>query len=220
MVSDLFETERRRMVDRQIRRRGIADEQVLGAMEQVPRHLFVDPDYRDRAYEDYPLPIGNGQTISQPYMVARMTELCHLSATDCVLEIGAGSGYQTAILAKLCRYVFALELLGELAKKAERLLRDMGYDNVTISQGDGSGGWPEHSPYQAILVAAGAPAVPPILKDQLAEEGRLVIPVGGREIQILQCITRQGREFRSVQDTPCRFVDLRGEYGWDRKNLS
>ncbi len=220
MVSDPFETQRRRMVERQIRRRGIVDEQVLRVMEQVPRHLFVDPDYRDRAYEDYPLPIGSGQTISQPFMVARMTELCCLTPTDCVLEIGAGSGYQTAILAKLCRHVFALELLEELGKKAECILRDLGYDNVTISYRDGSGGWPEHSPYQTILVAAGAPEVPPILKDQLVEDGRLVIPVGGREIQILQCITRHGQEFRAVQDTPCRFVDLRGEYGWDRKTLS
>lgn len=213
-LDQVYRAARAEMVERQLRRRGIADEQVLAAMGRVARHLFVDVGYRDQAYEDHPLPIGAGQTISQPYMVARMTELCQLQPTDRVLEVGAGSGYQTAILAALCHHVFATEILEELVEKARRALAEAAVRNVTLEARDGSAGLAEHAPFDAILVAAGAPSVPDPLKQQLADGGRLVIPVGGRGLQILQCITRRGERYETISDTACRFVDLRGEHGW------
>jgi protein-L-isoaspartate(D-aspartate) O-methyltransferase len=209
-----LEEQRRQMVERQIRRRGVLDGRVLQAMERVPRHRFVDPAYAAQAYDDHPLPIGCGQTISQPYMVARMTELCALRPTDKVLEVGAGCGYQTAVLASLCAQVYAIEILEELARRAKQTLDELGYD-ITLAVRDGSVGWPEQAPYDAILVAAGAPAIPEPLKEQLAEGGRLVIPVGGRDLQTLRCLTRRGAELVVQDDTPCRFVDLRGVQGWD-----
>ncbi len=212
-----FEMERARMVDQQIRRRGITDPHVLAAMSQVPRHFFVDPTRRELAYEDHPLPIGEGQTISQPYMVALMTELCDLrpDADARVLEVGAGSGYQTAILAVLSAHVYAMELVESLAMRARQTLSDLGMSNVTVAHRDGSSGWHEHAPYQAIIVAAGAPSVPLGLLEQLDDGGHLVIPVGQRDLQVLQRITKSGEDFRFQESTACRFVDLRGEYGWD-----
>jgi protein-L-isoaspartate(D-aspartate) O-methyltransferase len=212
---DGFQRHRSEMVVYQLKRRGISDASVLDAMEQVPRHLFVSLSLRSQAYEDHPLPIGCGQTISQPYMVARMTELCQLEPDDRVLEVGAGSGYQTAILARLCAQVYATELLPELADGARLALEQAGVHNVTLEQRDGSRGWPEHGPYDAILVAAGAPSIPEPLKEQLADGGRLVIPVGGLGLQILEVLIRQGDSWRSKSDTPCRFVNLRGAFGWD-----
>jgi len=217
---EAFAVERRGMVDRQLRRRGILDERVLGAMEQVPRHLFVDEVYRESAHEDHPLPIGEGQTISQPYMVGRMTELCAPRPTDRALEVGAGCGYQTAVLSRLCQWVYAVELVDPLAARAAATLQSLGYSNVTVERRDGSSGWPEHAPYDVILVAAGAPMVPEALKEQLADGGRLVIPVGGREVQTLLRLVRRGQEWERLEDTPCRFVDLRGVHGWDRDRFS
>jgi protein-L-isoaspartate(D-aspartate) O-methyltransferase len=202
------------MVEQQIRRRGISDGAVLEAMARVPRHAFVDRCYLEEAYEDHPLPIGCGQTISQPFMVALMTELCDLSPGDSVLEVGAGSGYQSAVLAALCQKVYATEIVEDLVSKARRALSAAGCDNVLLELRDGSKGWPDHAPYDAILVAAGAPGVPEPLREQLAEGGRLVIPVGGRGLQILKRITRRGHVFETSADTACRFVDLRGEHGW------
>lgn len=206
---------RHQMVERQLRRRGIVDESVLRAMAEVPRHRFVDEAYRERAYDDYPLPIGAGQTISQPYMVARMTELCCPKPGDRALEVGAGSGYQTAVLARLCGQVFSTEIVEELAETAQRTLTELGCSNIALELRDGSAGWPEQAPFDIILVAAGAPTIPEELREQLAEGGRLVIPVGGREVQTLLRVLRHGSELVTLEDTSCRFVDLRGKHGWD-----
>jgi protein-L-isoaspartate(D-aspartate) O-methyltransferase len=169
---------------------------------------------RERAYEDAPLPIGYGQTISQPYMVARMCELLSLSGRERVLEIGAGSGYQTAILCELSRSVYAVEVRPELGRAAERRLAILGYRNVEIGVFDGTYGWRERSPFDGIIVAAGAPAIPPLLVDQLDDGGRLVIPVGPRQGQRLAVVIRRGNEFETNWATPCTFVDLIGKYGW------
>jgi protein-L-isoaspartate(D-aspartate) O-methyltransferase len=209
-----FEDARRRMVEEQLAARGITDARVLHAMDTVPRHLFVAKGEEDDAYGDHPLVIGHGQTLSQPYMVARMVELCALRGDERALEIGAGSGYETAVLCELCREVYAVEIVRELCAEARRRLAGLHYRNVVLECFDGSTGWPEHAPYDAILVAAGAPAVPPLLLYQLADRGRLVIPVGDRMEQRLECITRQGDQFETLWDTPCRFVDLVGRYGW------
>lgn len=205
---------RTRMVERQLSARGIRQEQVLSAMAHVPRHAFVDPRYRDDAYGDFPLPIGHGQTISQPYMVALMTELCAPFDGARALEVGAGCGYQTAVLSLLCREVLACEVVAELVDPCrDRLLR-LGFIKATVSSRDGSLGWPEQAPYDIILVAAGAPEVPAPLKAQLADGGRLVIPVGGRETQVLRRIVRRGDDFETTFHTPCRFVNLKGRHGW------
>jgi protein-L-isoaspartate(D-aspartate) O-methyltransferase len=200
------------MVTEQLERRGIRDPRVLSAMRKVPRERFVDDAMRERAYEDAPLPIGDGQTISQPYMVARMCELAELKGKERVLEVGAGSGYQTAILAELSRQVFAIELRPRLADLAMHRLR--GYPHVEIGVFDGTYGWPSRAPFDAILVAAGAPEIPPLLVDQLADGGRLLVPVGPRQGQRLAVITRKGTEFETAWATPCTFVDLVGKYGW------
>ena len=202
------------MVERQLRGRGIADDGVLETMRRIPRHRFVVEGQWDLAYGDHPLPIGHGQTISQPYMVARMTELCRLQPSDRVLEIGAGSGYQSAVLAAGCCHVYSTEIVSELAQRARGVLDELEIGNVTLEHRDGSKGWAEHGPFDAILVAAGAPAVPQPLADQLVEGGRLVIPVGERRMHVLQRWTRRGTELDREDDTPCRFVDLQGEYGW------
>ena len=214
-----FEDARRRMVDRQLAGRGIADDRVLDVMGRVPRHRFVAAHLIDEAYGDHPLPIGHGQTVSQPYMVARMTELCALQGDERVLEIGAGSGYQTAILCELCREVCAIEIIRQLAADTRERLAGLGYRNFVLESFDGTLGWPEKGPFEAILVAAGAPTVPVLLLYQLADRGRLVIPVGDRGEQRLQCITRYGDQFETVWDTPCRFVDLVGRYGWGGAGL-
>lgn len=205
---------RQRMVVEQLVKRGIKDPRVLQAMGKVPRHLFVDPALRSRAYEDYPLPIGEGQTISQPYMVALMTEALELKGYERVLEVGTGSGYQTAILAELASKVYSIERIDVLAHRAAERLLQLGYANVQIKVGDGSLGWTEEAPFDAILVTAGAPSTPQALLQQLAEKGRLVIPVGEAHAQILKKIVREGESYSSTDLVGCVFVKLLGEQGW------
>jgi len=205
------------MVDAQIRSRGIRDERVLRAMEKIPRHLFVDEGLIDQAYNDSPLPIGEKQTISQPYIVALMTEALELAGREKVLELGTGSGYQAAILAELADRVFTIERIASLAQKARRLLEALNYYNVVIRVGDGTYGWREESPFDAILVAAGSPSIPRTLVEQLAVGGRLVIPVGGRYTQNLIKLTRLSENPDDVKREDlggCRFVSLIGEHGW------
>lgn len=209
-----FEVARRKMVETQIAARGIRDPRVLQVMREVPRHLFVEEGMWDQAYQDHPLPIGEKQTISQPYMVALMTEAAAPRPTDKVLEIGTGSGYQTAILASLCKWVYTVERIRSLALKARKVLDQLRLHNVSIKIGDGSEGWEENAPYDAIIVTAGAPDVPKPLKDQLADGGRLIIPVGDRFSQTLYKIVRRGDEFIQEDLGGCRFVDLVGKYGW------
>jgi protein-L-isoaspartate(D-aspartate) O-methyltransferase len=213
-VSLDFEAERREMVARQLRGRGIRSERVLQTMEMVPRHLFVPPEHTLAAYTDSPLPIGAGQTISQPFMVAAMAEALGLEGQERVLEVGAGCGYQAAVLSRLARDVIAIEALHSLAAATRERLARLGYANVRIEEGDGSLGWPASAPYDAILVTAGAPAIPKPLVDQLAEGGRLVIPVGSAEEQkLLRIVKRNGRTSEQFLYA-CRFVPLLGRYGW------
>ncbi|OPY87111.1 MAG: Protein-L-isoaspartate O-methyltransferase [Syntrophus sp. PtaU1.Bin208] len=216
-MMDRFQKQRWRMVDTQIRARGIADSRILDAMSKIQRHLFVDEALADQAYNDNPLPIGELQTISQPYMVALMTDALELKGRERVLEIGTGSGYQTALLAELADQVFSIERIASLANNARRILDHLGYYNVAIRVGDGTYGWKEEAPFDAILVTAGAPGIPQPLVEQLAIGGRLVLPVGGRSIQDLVKITRQSEDIHDVKKESlggCRFVDLIGEYGW------
>lgn len=196
------------MVESQLRGRGIADERVLAAMFRVPRHEFTPAQTRDQAYEDHPLGIGEGQTISQPYIVALMLEALELKPTDRVLEIGTGSGYATALLAELATQVFSIERHESLAKEAKELLARMGYTTVKVIVGDGSQGFAECAPYDAILVSAAAPEVPPALIAQLAEGGRMILPVGSGESQQLQSIRIQNGYAQTVLREPCRFVPL------------
>ncbi len=205
---------RKRMVERQLVARGIKDKRVLAAMEEAPRHLFVDDAQTGQAYADNPLPIGEGQTISQPYMVAIMTELLELVGDEKVLEIGTGSGYQAVILSRLCARVYTVERIGRLLEKAKRILKSCGCDNISYSLADGTNGWPEHAPYDRIIVTAGAPDIPDTLVDQLADRGRLVIPVGDRFTQTLKVLTRIGKKNKVENSTGCRFVDLIGRHGW------
>jgi protein-L-isoaspartate(D-aspartate) O-methyltransferase len=205
---------RERMVREQIEARGITDARVLAAMGKVPRDRFVAEAARERAYDDRPLPIGFGQTISQPYIVARMVFLARLRAAERVLEIGAGCGYQTAVLAELAAEIWAIEIIPQLAEQAARRLRELGYAHAHVECFDGTHGWPEHAPYDAIVVAAGAPRVPALLLAQLAPGGRLVIPVGPRDSQRLVVVIRDGESYDTTYDIPVRFVDLTGRYGW------
>lgn len=218
-MSDPFVQERRSMVNDQIRSRGITDERVLVAMEEVPRHLFVPPDMESDAYRDHPLPIGQGQTISQPYIVAGMTALLQLKPGDSVLEIGTGSGYQAALIAGITGRVISIERITEVARRAEENLIRAGIHGVRIVISDGTAGYPEEAPYDAILVTAATPTVPPPLLSQLADGGRLVAPVGDRSIQHLVRITRHGDEFVRETFEPVRFVPLIGEYGWQNEDL-
>lgn len=213
MVKD-FEIARKKMVETQIAARGIRDPRVLQVMREIPRHLFVDEGMWDQAYQDHPLPIGEKQTISQPYIVALMTEAAAPTPNDKVLEIGTGSGYQTAILASLCKWVYSVERIRSLAMRARKVLDQLRLYNVSIKIGDGSEGWEENAPYDAIIVTAGAPEVPKPLKDQLADGGRLVIPVGDRFSQVLYKLVKRGDEFIQEDLGGCRFVDLVGKYGW------
>jgi protein-L-isoaspartate(D-aspartate) O-methyltransferase len=202
------------MVENQLVRRGIKDKRVLDVMRKVPRHLFIPKDMHGLAYCDGPLPIGHGQTISQPYIVALMTELLELTGQETVLELGTGSGYQAAILSCLVRQVYSIERHAALAQQAEKILSQLGYDNVVISVGDGTLGWPEHSPYEAIISTAAAPDVPQPLTDQLADGGRLVAPVGSRWSQVLVKVKRQGETLIREHLTAVAFVPLVGKYGW------
>jgi protein-L-isoaspartate(D-aspartate) O-methyltransferase len=202
------------MVAGQIARRGLQDPRLLAVMESVPRHRFVPPDDLAYAHADGPLPIGHGQTISQPYIVALMTDLLQLTASRRVLEVGTGSGYQAAVLAGLAAEVHTVEVIPELARRAEETLSGLGYSNVHVHPGDGSLGWLEAAPYDGILVAAAAPEVPPPLLDQLAEGGRLVLPVGSRGFQQLEVWERKGGKFTCERNIAVAFVPLRGEHGW------
>ncbi len=216
-MTDRFQKQRLRMVDTQIRARGIASPRLLDAMSKIPRHLFVEEALADQAYNDNPLPIGEMQTISQPYMVALMTDALDLKGREKVLEIGTGSGYQSALLAELADQVFSIERIASLANHARRILDELGYYNVAIRVGDGTYGWKEEAPFDAIIVTAGAPEIPMPLVEQLAVGGRLAVPVGGRHIQELLKITRLSENVNDLKKENlggCRFVDLVGEYGW------
>lgn len=203
------------MLEEQIAQRGIRDQRVLNVMAEVPRELFVPDAIRDAAYEDRALPVDCGQTISQPYIVAKMTELLQLEAQHRVLEIGTGTGYQTAILSLLANEVFTVERHAELSVNASDRLDHFEFKNIHYHYGDGTIGWMEHAPYDRILVTAGAPDVPQKLARQLADQGRLVIPVGDEKAQTLKIITRNGNKLITRSDIACRFVKLIGQQGWD-----
>jgi protein-L-isoaspartate(D-aspartate) O-methyltransferase len=204
------------MVEKQLKGRDITDPRVLEVMGQIPRHHFVEDGLRLQAYEDMPLFIGYGQTISQPYMVALMTQSLDLTGSERALEIGSGCGYQTAVLARQCDWVYAVERISGLFYKARETLESLRIFNLNLKLADGSLGWPENAPYDAILVAAAAPEVPPPLLEQLAEGGRLVIPVG-QGTQKLMRITRRQDKFQQEILTACTFVPLKGKYGWPEK---
>lgn len=214
MERDPYTQMRMAMVEHQIAARGVRDPRVLDAMRRVPRHLFVPPGYERAAYEDTPLPIGQGQTISQPYIVALMTALLEPGPEDRILEIGAGSGYQAAVLGALAGRVVTVERLPEVAAMARRNLERAGIDNVEVFVGDGTRGWPEAAPYAGIVITAAGPEVPAPLLAQLADGGRLVAPIGGREIQELVRIVRRGDRYGRESAGPVRFVPLLGEHGW------
>jgi len=211
---DGYRRARQRMVDEQLRGRDISDDRVLDAMRETPRHLFIPEDLQSQAYLDGPLRLGQGQTISQPYIVALMTQLLELRGDEAVLEIGTGSGYQAAVLSRLARQIYSLERIPELAEGARQVLQRLRINNVEVLQRDGSGGLPQHAPYQAIVVTAAAPRVPSPLKEQLAESGRLVLPVGSQDGQMLERWMREGDDFRCQRIAPVAFVPLVGEYGW------
>jgi protein-L-isoaspartate(D-aspartate) O-methyltransferase len=207
------ENQREKMVREQIERRGITDPNVLAAFRRVPRHLFVPEVMRHRAYEDSPLPIGEGQTISQPYTVAAMTEALELNGSEVVLEVGTGSGYQTAILAELAEWVYSVERRRELSARARKTLTELGYDNLALRVGDGTLGWRENGPYDAIIVTAGGPEIPKPLVEQLQEGGRLVIPVGGPDTQSLIRGEKRGGRLETRELGAYRFVELIGAFG-------
>jgi len=216
---DRYKKQRSRMVETQIKSRGISDSRVLMAMETVPRHLFIDEGLIDQAYNDSPLPIGEKQTISQPYIVALMTQALELNGKERVLEIGTGSGYQTAILASLAERVFSIERIAPLAVKARKILDRLNYYNVALRVGDGSYGWKEEAPFDAIITTAAAPEIPQYLVEQLAVGGKLVVPIGGRDVQTLYKLTRlieNPQEIRKEDLGGCRFVSLIGESGWKK----
>ncbi len=205
-----FELMRKKMVKTQLERRGIKSKRVLEAMAEVPRHLFVPPDVDDRAYDDSALPIGEGQTISQPYIVAIMTELLNLRKSDRVLEVGTGSGYQAAVLAMHVDSVFTIEIVEPLATQAGKRLRELGYTNVSVRLGDGYRGWPEKAPFDAIIVTASPDHIPQPLVSQLRDGGRMVLPLG-RDEQELMLLVREGAELRKEKIISVRFVPMTGE---------
>jgi protein-L-isoaspartate(D-aspartate) O-methyltransferase len=207
-------TARDRMVAYQLRSRGIVDERVLEAFEATPRHRFIPPELAHEAYEDYPVPIGFGQTISQPYVVALMVQELSPQPHHRVLDVGAGSGYQTAILARLARHVYAVERIDALTRRARDLLESMNVRNVTIRTGDGTLGWPEEAPFDGIICGAGAPEVPAAWVDQLADGGRIVLPVGGSEVQALLAVERRREDLSRREFGDVRFVKLIGRHGW------
>jgi protein-L-isoaspartate(D-aspartate) O-methyltransferase len=209
-----YRRRREEMVERQIAARGISDKRVLAAMRKVERHLFVPDALRDQAYRDFPLPIGEGQTISQPFIVAEMTQALALSPTDKVLEIGTGSGYQTAILAELAEKVYTIERLRALFISARKIFDTLRLANVVAKCSDGTLGWPEEAPFDAILVTAGAPAIPKILLSQLGLGGRMVLPAGGEDTQNLIKMVRGQEGIRQINMGGCRFVKLIGKEGW------
>jgi protein-L-isoaspartate(D-aspartate) O-methyltransferase len=205
---------RRRLVTL-LQDQGVRDLAVLHAIDEVPRHMFVPTGVRHRAYEDSALPIGSGQTISQPSIHARYLEVLELTGKEKVLEIGTGSGYQTALLAKLASQVFTIERIAPLLERAKEILRQIGANNVSFMLGDGTLGWSQFAPYDAILVGAAAPEIPPAYVEQLADGGRLLIPLGGRDEQILHLFTRKGDELERKDLAPVRFVPLVGRHSWE-----
>jgi protein-L-isoaspartate(D-aspartate) O-methyltransferase len=213
-MSHDYKLARERMVKNQLIPRGIADEHVLRAMGKVQRHLFVEEALVGEAYNDHPLPIGHKQTISQPYIVALMTEALELTGKEKVLEIGTGSGYQTAILAELSDKVYTVERIAPLLERSKSLLQSLGYRNVYFKAYDGTLGWEDFSPFDAIMVTAGAPNIPDPLRKQLADGGRMIIPIGNRYSQDLVRVTRMKDRFVEKNLGGCRFVDLIGEHGW------
>jgi protein-L-isoaspartate(D-aspartate) O-methyltransferase len=202
------------MVQEQLVSRGIQDRRLIEAMRRVPRHLFIDPGLINRAYDDSALPIGEKQTLSQPYMAGKMTEALRLTGKEKVLEIGTGSGYQTALLAELCFNVFSVEKIRALSRKARELLDRLEYHNIALHVGDGTIGWSEHAPYDSIIVAASAPDVPRPLIEQLSVGGKLVIPVGDDVSQVLKLVQRERFGFHQEDIGECRFVKLWGKFGW------
>lgn len=214
-----FEEARQEMVERQLAQRGITDERVLQAMGEVPRHRFVPEDLWDMAYRDTPLPIGHDQTISQPYIVAYMTQMLHLTPDDRVLEVGTGSGYQAAVLSLLSKRVYTIERVGELARHAEQVLQELGYNNLLVRVGDGGYGWPEAAPFDAIIVTAAAPEVPLPLIAQLNEGAPLIAPIGPAGYQELVRLYRRGDQTQVEHLVPVAFVPLVGEHGWSERDI-
>jgi protein-L-isoaspartate(D-aspartate) O-methyltransferase len=212
---DLYAHERLKMVTEQLVARGIKDSAVIAAMTKVPRHAFIRDELRGHSYEDQPLPIGNDQTVSQPYMVALMAEALELTGSERILEIGAGSGYAAAVFAELCQQVFSVERIEELAIKARLTLIGVGCHNIRIQIGDGTLGWPEEAPFDAIVISAGAPQIPRPLLEQLKPSGRLVFPMGEEELQTLVRLRRTPAGLKEEYFGECRFVKLRGLYGWE-----
>ena len=216
-IADRFERFRHRMVDEQLMARGIKDERVLAAMRKVPRHWFVEEALWDRAYGDHALPIGERQTISQPYMVSLMTEVLELRGAERVLEIGTGSGYQAAVLAELATKVYSIERIKSLAMKARSVLESLRYHNIVIKIFDGTYGWKDESPFDAIIVTAGAPKIPEPLLDQLKEGGRVAIPIGDQAIQVLHKVIKTPSGITDTPVTECVFVPLIGNHAWTEK---
>ena len=209
---DPYLAKRRTMVEQDIKGRGVNDRKVLDVMLKIPRHLFVDDSMRNMAYEDHPLPIGEGQTISQPYVVALMTEALRLKPADRVLEIGTGSGYQAAVLAEIVKEVYTIEIRKSLAEKASDRLRSLGYKNVKVKYADGYFGWEEHAPFDAIIITASANHIPPPLIKQLRDGGSLIVPLGSTVyFQILTLVTRKGADLDVEQMAPVAFVPMTGE---------
>ncbi|WP_432821376.1 protein-L-isoaspartate(D-aspartate) O-methyltransferase [Trichloromonas sp.] len=209
---------RRNMVERQVRAKGVSDDRVLEIMRQIPRHLFVEEAFQGQAYGDFPLPIGEKQTISQPYMVGLMTESLQLKGGEKVLEIGTGSGYQAAVLCKIAGRVYSVERISSLARRARKILDSIGCGTVNIKVTDGTFGWEEIAPFDAIMVTAGAPSIPANYLKQLAVGGRLVIPVGDRGVQVLKRVTRTGEDsFTEENLVACKFVPLLGKLGWNEE---
>jgi protein-L-isoaspartate(D-aspartate) O-methyltransferase len=213
-MSHDFNLSRERMVKNQLVARGIKDERVLQAMGKIPRHLFIEDALYGEAYNDHPVPIGEKQTISQPYIVALMTEALELKGDENTLEIGTGSGYQTAILAELSSRVYTIERIKSLLGNARKLLSQLGYDNILFKAFDGTLGWKEYAPFDAIMVTAGAPHLAKPLIDQLADNGRMIIPVGDRYSQELIKVIRKGKDLEQKSLGGCRFVNLIGAHGW------
>jgi protein-L-isoaspartate(D-aspartate) O-methyltransferase len=215
MALDNYTIARERMVEEQLVQRGIKDPLILDAMRRVPRHLFVDESTRDQAYEDHPLPIGEGQTISQPYMIALMALAMQLAEGEHVLEVGTGSGYLTAILAEQGVEICSVELSPQLAQRSQAVLHRLGYQGVAVHVGDGTLGWPEAAPFDAIVIGAAAPGIPRPLLAQLRLGGRIVAPMGEEDLQTLVRIWKERSGLREEYFGECQFVKLRGEHGWE-----
>lgn len=209
-----FDINRERMIEEQLITRGITDQRVLEAMRTVPRHLFVEDAFQAHAYGDFPLPIGSGQTISQPYIVALMTMALHLTGDEKILEIGTGSGYHAAILSRLCQKVYTVERLDALVSRARKVFDRLRYHNIISRIDDGTEGWPSEAPFDRIIVTAGGPRIPEPLVAQLADPGRLIMPVGGQEVQELQLVDKREGDITVTTIEQVRFVDLIGAHGW------